>query len=350
MADEPDDKLLAEILQSISDDLQGRLDYLRGAAAKVERLKQQDEDDLRQLQRLISEVSAVSAPPKVAALGLESDNIPGGWIAPEKELRARAAAADCSIARADQLLEKLRLLSNQMEVSIAYMEGDESVHVTDPWEAALRARMIQGQEEERSRLAREIHDGPAQVLANAIMGLDFCEELAKRGSPNLPDELAKLRVGMREGLGELRHFIFNLRPTSLQELGLIGTLCRYIEDYEERFGIQVSLRNAQLAERLPHEQEIVLFRVVQEALQNVRKHANASQVIVAIDRPDPHTLNVCVTDNGDGFDYTNIAQRNGPFGLVSMRERAESIGGKIRIKSSPGRGTEVALSIPYSRG
>lgn len=349
MAGEPEDSSIAESLQSTLDVLQGCLDHLRQVSGRLEPVRERGAEDLRQIRSLINQVSMRPAMADLAMGQVEHTAGAAGWEAKESDLRRQCEMIEAGVSRVEQLVSKLSLLTNQIEAGRAYLEGDESAHVGDPWEAALRARMIQGQEGERARLAREIHDGPAQVLANTIMGLDFCEELAKRGSPNVADELAKLRVTMREGLNELRHFIFNLRPSSLEELGLIGTLCRYIEDYEERFGIQVSLANAQLADRLPPEQEIVLFRVVQEALQNVRKHANASMVTVAFDRSDPHALNLTVTDNGSGFDFSRVLQRNGPLGLVSMRERAESIGGKVRIKSSPGRGTEVILSIPYNR-
>ncbi len=232
MSEDHVESLLADIEQSTLGNLQGYLVHLRSATKRLEAVEREKKEELGQIRILVGELSALSsARPELGP----------GWQINTEEVHRKAESLEDEVGRIDQSISKLRMLANQIEAGEAYIAGDECAHVADPWESALRARVIQGQEEERSRLAREIHDGPAQVLSNAIMGLDFCEELAKRGSPMLGEELCKLRLGMREGLNELRHFIFNLRPAAFEELGLVGTLCRYIDDYQTRFGIGVSM-------------------------------------------------------------------------------------------------------------
>ncbi|HET9014670.1 MAG TPA: sensor histidine kinase [Thermomicrobiaceae bacterium] len=214
----------------------------------------------------------------------------------------------------------------------------------------IRQAMIRAQEDERRRLAREIHDGPAQVLANAIIGLEFIErslrQTAPAGAERAVGEIERVKTAMREGLTELRRFIFDLRPTMLNQRGLVGTVEHYVETYRSFFSSEVELKVPPSVPRLTPEQELTAFRVIQESLQNVHRHARASRVAVSItSRTD--VLIVRVRDDGDGFRAASVhPTASGGLGLAGMRERAEVIGGKLRVRSAPGKGTEVTLEIP----
>ena len=222
--------------------------------------------------------------------------------------------------------------------------------VDDAQRLAIRQSMIRAQEDERRRLAREVHDGPAQVLANAIIGLEFIERSLRQtsavGAERAVGEIERVKGAMREGLTELRRFIFDLRPTMLTQRGLAGTVEHYVETYRSYFSSEVELTLPSRMPRLSPEQELTAFRFIQESLQNAHRHARASRVTVSMAaRPD--ALVVRVQDNGGGFRPATVHPSSaGGFGLAGMRERAEVIGGKFRVRSAPGKGTDVTLEIP----
>ncbi len=216
----------------------------------------------------------------------------------------------------------------------------------DAWKLATRIATIKAQEEERSRLAREVHDGPAQVLANAILGLELCEQIARRSPDQLIEEIGRLKAMVREGLVEVRRFIFDLRPSTLAERGLPATLQRYVADYRAFFRIEVELQLPPALPPLSQEQEITVFRIVQEALQNVQKHAQAGFVTVRLAVVED-ALVVSIRDDGRGFalQQTEVTLLSGA-GLRGMRERAAAVGGELPVESAPGAGTTVRLVLP----
>lgn len=207
-------------------------------------------------------------------------------------------------------------------------------------------RVIHAYEQERLRLAREIHDGPAQILANAIFELEYFERLLDRDPAAVKAQLAQVKQDIRNGLADVRRFIYDLRSPALAEMGLFPALGHYVNDYQKQFGITV---HAQLAAPEPHlaaSAEVAVFRIVQEALQNVRKHAAASMVTIA-GEIQGKTLHLSIQDDGRGFDTSRAKPRDSKnFGLTSMKERADLIGGELIVNSSPGHGTEVTLLVP----
>ena len=250
-------------------------------------------------------------------------------------------------ARLDQFQTRLGWLVRQIELSVARLEEEsDPARGEDPWALIMRAQLIQGQEAERSRLAREIHDGPAQVLTNTVLRLQLCEQIAAQHPAEVQAELARLQNVVREGLREVRRFIFNLRPASLSEVGLAGTIRRLVQDYRElnSFVVQANLPD-EIA--LPKDQEMAVFRIVQEAVQNAYKHAGATEVDIAFARRGDGQWVVTIGDNGRGFDVAAAAQRVGS-GLVNMRERAAIIGGTLEVSSRVGYGTKLTLTVPAS--
>jgi len=216
-------------------------------------------------------------------------------------------------------------------------------------QAASHERIIQAYEQERLRLAREIHDGPAQIMANAIFEMEFVERLLDKEPAAVKGQLAQLKSDLRDGLTEVRRFIFDLRPPSLSEMGLFVALRRYLTDYEKHFGITVEVDLPETGERLQATKEMAIFRIVQEALQNIQKHARASKVLVKGEM-DSMVLRLSVEDDGKGFDLTEVASRHSRnLGLISMRERAELIDAQLQISTSPGRGTKIVVVAPAER-
>jgi two-component system sensor histidine kinase DegS len=243
----------------------------------------------------------------------------------------------------------------QTQLSGEYLVDDSTADVRgDNGDAGQGAELgqlhaLQVQEEERQRLAREIHDGPAQVLANAIFELEFCQRLLEKDPKRLESELVRLKDDIREGLSEVRHCIFDLRPGPLAELGLVATLRRYAEGYQSRFGIAVELDLDDDVQRLSAAKEMAVFRVVQEALQNSRKHSGATRVLVSL-RREGDAVVACVEDNGQGFEVETVPTGTARhFGLQSMHERAQLIRADLQIESQLGKGTRVTLRAPVEQ-
>jgi two-component system sensor histidine kinase DegS len=276
------------------------------------------------------------------------------WRAPAKgvaarvaELRAKYDAAEHASRANQHALKQLEQLIRQIEMSSGALTGSDESSTADPWVLALRAQIIQGREEERVRLAREVHDGPAQVLANSLMVLESCYTLAQQsGIEKLVTMLDRMRVSTKEGMLEVRRFIADLRPGAMEEHGLAAALADYIRGYANAYNSHVTFDTEPLP-HLPRESEIVLYRIVQEALQNAHKYARGAQVAIRLARQD-RMLRLSIRDDGPGFDPHEVARRAGRsnWGLMSMRERAELIGARFSVASSPGHGTEVTVSLP----
>jgi len=210
-----------------------------------------------------------------------------------------------------------------------------------------RIRIIQSQEEERMRLARELEEGVGQLLANAVFELASCRYLLDVENPAVDDGLSALQAELEQGLSDVRHLIADLDPPSmLGSFGLVAGLRRYLERYETRTGIKSVMDVRSITERLPATAEIAIFRIIQEALENVRRHARASRVDVNI-YEEEGVLVFSVTDDGVGLQPERVGSRGRSLGLVSMHDRAELLKGRLRVRSDAERGTQLILSIPY---
>jgi len=199
--------------------------------------------------------------------------------------------------------------------------------------------------EERTRIAREIHDGLAQSLAFMALKLDLVERLWEKDKEAALGALAEVRETLRAQIREVRRSIFALRPIDLERYGFLESLRRYAQAFAEQAGFRVQLS---LPERvgLSQASELVLFRVLQEALTNAAKHARPTRVEVVLEPLGERGARLVVRDNGRGFAVPE-AQGLGGFGLTQMRERVEARGGRFWVVSAPGRGTEVGAEVPY---
>jgi two-component system, NarL family, sensor histidine kinase DegS len=216
-------------------------------------------------------------------------------------------------------------------------------------EQVMWAQIVMGQEAERARLAREVHDGPAQALSNAVLRLQLVEQMYKYRPEEVQPELTRMKGALQASLNDVRRFMFNLRPASLSEIGLLPTLRQYVRDYSEQYDVPVDL---EIPDSLPlsANQELVVFRVIQEALQNIHKHAEATQIAVRIGQKGNNYV-VSITDNGKGFDLRSARNRRpSSSGLVSMRERAATVGGTLKVESKVSSGTTISMTLPGPKG
>jgi two-component system sensor histidine kinase DegS len=276
----------------------------------------------------------------------------------EDDLRERKEDLEKSAAELEQVATRMSWLIHQIEGAGAWVlasaEGNGEGEAArggqpDSGDQVMWAQIIMGQEAERARLAREIHDGPAQALANTVMRLQLVEQMYRRQPEEVETELARLRTAVQDSLKDVRRFVFNLRPASLSDVGLVPTLQQHVRDYAEQYGVDVEI-NVPNNLALSPDQELVVFRVIQEALQNIHKHAEATAITVDLQQRQGGPLIVSVSDNGAGFNHKQVRQRQpSSSGLVSMRERAATVGGTLQIDSKPGSGTTVTLTLPMPK-
>ena len=212
----------------------------------------------------------------------------------------------------------------------------------------LLHQVVGAQEAERQRIARELHDVTGQSLTAITLGLRGVEKILAGEKPELSNQIKELKSFGTNALSELRQFIADLRPPQLDDLGLVAALQWYIKAFEERHTIQVDFVVGGEQTRLPSEYETVLFRIAQEALINIAKHARASHATV---RLDIHPAEICVSirDNGCGFNPEELLSGEVAYtgwGLLGIRERTLLLGGQYEIDSAPGNGTYVFVCIP----
>ncbi|MBM4760881.1 sensor histidine kinase [Bacillus sp. B15-48] len=261
------------------------------------------------------------------------------------DLERRLVSLNCTIDRAGDLVSQISVVMNYMMSDIRQM-GAELETAKQKQDFGLK--IIEAQEDERKRLSREIHDGPAQMLANVMMRSDLIEKIHKeRSGEEAMTEIRNLKVMVRSALYEVRRIIYDLRPMALDDLGLVPTLRKYlqtIEDYHKTTKIIFS--NIGMDNRLPAKYEVALFRLIQESVQNAFKHAEANVIEVKLQITDTMVY-VDVKDDGKGFDDT--IRKKESFGLIGMRERVDLLGGEIFIDTSIGNGTLVKIQVPLER-
>lgn len=215
----------------------------------------------------------------------------------------------------------------------------------------LLSKVIFAQEEERKRIAGEIHDGIAQSMVGILTKVQTSQALLSLDQKKVPEELEELRKIVTESVREVREIIYNLRPASLDDLGLIPSIENLMTRIERDSGIAVELIANERMRRLPSIFETIAYRIIQEALANVKKHSGAEKAWVEL-YFEPTSLSIKIVDNGKGFDWDTVSHKfkeGESFGLQSMRERAALVGGRLDIITGLNNGTTVSVIIPVDR-
>ena len=245
----------------------------------------------------------------------------------ERSLRAPLTGVD---SQADQLAEAFNMVLEAL---------DEA--------SRLRAsQIIQAQEQERQRIARELHDETSQVLTSLLISLTLLEESVE--TQEARERIADTRALAHSTLRAIRNLSIDLRPSALDDLGLLPALRWYVKEYQKKCSIDVEFHATGFKERLPAEMETALYRIVQECLTNTAKHANANRVTITL-KEETDKVYARITDDGEGFDYEALLKTPGQergLGLAGMNERAVLLNGTLNIHSTSGRGTIIEVSIP----
>lgn len=235
----------------------------------------------------------------------------------------------------------LRVSSRRLRVLtrlVAEMEQIQEVNL----------KILAGQEEERRRISRDIHDGLAQSFADSILRLQSAVQLLDREPKQARSALGDLENGLRDSLGKIRDLISNLFPRELRTAGLVGAIGQFLDRVVKHSELRVSFEHRGLEDELPAALESTLYCIVQEALYNVRKHAGAAKVQIDLDC-DSRRVRLTIEDDGCGFDPKRVLvdqNAQNTYGLLSMQERAELAGGTMEIDSRPGAGTKLSFFLP----
>jgi len=269
----------------------------------------------------------------------------------ESNLRARRDDLQKRLRHVEASVGRAETIGSQMNVALEYLSGDLS-QVSRILESAknrqlLGLKIILAQEEERKRIAREIHDGPAQSLANVVLRTEIVERmLVRQEFQMVQHEIVDLKTQVRAGLEEIRKTIFNLRPMALDDLGLVPALRKFIQDFEDRLHIHTSFDVKGKEQRLSSAMEAAIYRLVQEAFTNAAKHASPTHVFCKI-MFSPNEVRLIVKDNGVGFNVGSLESKaKEHFGLIGMRERVDLLEGEIHFHSIENEGTEIVIVIP----
>ncbi len=272
----------------------------------------------------------------------------------EAQMRLKRDELERSLRALGETVEKAEGLVSQVGVVLEFIGGslkEVNTRLEDLQQRQqIGMRVIKAQEEERKRIAREIHDGPAQAMANVVLRVEFCEKLLDFDPGKVRSELVGLKDMVRNTLKDVRKIIFDLRPMALDDLGLVPALKRYLTDYKDKYQLAANFVFYGKEQRLKPTVEVGLFRVIQEALNNVWKHAKASEVTVKLEISDERATAV-IKDDGRGFDLEKALANAGreSLGLTSMRERMELLNGSLTIKTGTGKGTEVLITVPLQQ-
>ena len=248
-------------------------------------------------------------------------------------------------ARQSQLFELVTALEPLLGMDTSSSTSGRS---TEDGEGTI-ANIIQAQEKERLRISLQLHDGPAQSMSNLVLRAEICQRLLDRDLDQTRAELSGLKTAINTTLQDTRRFIFDLRPMILDDLGLVPTLRRYVQQFSEKNSLEINLMVQGIDGRLPNHYEVAIFRFIQEALNNVAKHANATQARVLLETSG-NSIHVSVEDDGSGFHISEVlsdqsGRRN--LGIATLRQQAEALlRGEFGMESAVGRGTRVAAVVP----
>ncbi len=237
--------------------------------------------------------------------------------------------------------------SNRATIGLVVTDQTEARR-TEEMLRTLTHRVVQAQEAERGRVALELHDNITQLLCAVLIRCQALADKLPMSAGPAKEETIKLREMLSETAQEVERISRNLRPGVLEHLGLVEVLRATSTEFEKRTGVSLNLDCVQLSGRLPAEIELTLYRILQEALKNVERHARAHHVTVQLTKPG-NIVQLTIKDDGGGFDPdSDPARRKGKdsLGLLSMRERAAYVGGAFKVKSSGETGTEIEIGIP----
>ncbi|MBI1279333.1 MAG: hypothetical protein GC179_14490 [Anaerolineaceae bacterium] len=246
-----------------------------------------------------------------------------------------------------------QVLNMTQSSGIQISSGEEQAPVRMQPASINIVRIVQAQEEEKNRLARLMHDGPAQSLTNFILQTEICQRLFDRDPARAAEELGNLKSTASVTFQKVRDFIFDLRPMMLDDLGVVPTVRRYVDSFKDKNDIEAKLDFMGEERRLESHREVMVFRGIQELMGHARDYGSASEIFIRLDISND-LVKVDVEDNGRGFDAqaaftgdeTHIEPR--AQSIITLREKFELVGGLLSVTSGETDGTRVHMELPTS--
>lgn len=277
------------------------------------------------------QVTLAKARQEEAALRLQRDEL----ARQQKKIAEIAVRADAFLG---STTTALKILKGNIEKISDTMEESVRRQQMEMW-------IIESQEAERRKIARDLHDGPAQSLAGILIRLDLIKQLWQGDNKSVLGELGSIQDMGRETLSDIRRIMFDLKPSLFHDESFSTTLLEYFNDFEDKYNFYIEFMPIGAIGKYDLPLEIALFRLVQEAITNVRKHAGVRRAMVKIE--DTGTcLTIVIKDEGCGFDLDAIRSDKERYGIIGMKERVGLFGGELDIISSPGSGTQVIVKVP----
>lgn len=269
----------------------------------------------------------------------------------EKELRRRRDSLEQTLKNYLKNIDDADNTVNQINIALGYLEGDMG-NVEGDSEMLVGIKILESQERERRRIAREVHDGPAQYIANTMMRIDFCKMLIQKDLDKGLKELDDLKSNVRKALKEVRGILFDLRPLALEQRGLNEAVKDMANEISIDSNIPVNVTLATIKYEIEHIIEIAVYRIIQEILSNIKKHSKANEADIIIECGKEY-ISFMVKDDGIGFDFEETMdkykEKGTSYGLIGIFDRVTQLQGSIDIKSEPNKGTRYIIKLPISR-
>ncbi|QNO14605.1 sensor histidine kinase [Alkalicella caledoniensis] len=352
---------IVDNIRSEQESLKNELNVIKGqifdTINEVDHLEKYD----KQMRQRLAEVSknfTIYTEKDIKAAYEEAENTRIRFITKrneEKELLKRRSSVELALRKAMENIKNAEQVVNQISIALRYLEGDILSVLEDAdknSEMFLGIKILEAQENERKRIARDVHDGPAQHMANTIMKVDICKMVIQKDLDKGLGELEDLKESVKVALKEVRNIIFDLRPMTLDDLGLNETIQETIKSITHETKIKVDLRLKPIQVDIEPIIQVAVYRIVQEIFNNIRKHAMAKNVEVKLDFGTKYLMLV-VTDDGVGFDvegtFKKVKTKGTSYGLIGILDRVNQLQGEIKIKSSNGSGTSYSVKLPINR-
>lgn len=273
----------------------------------------------------------------------------------EKTLRGRRTQLELALKRAMSILENAEKAINQISIAMNFLKGEilstlEGVDKNS--EMFIGIKILEAQENERKRISRDIHDGPAQHIANIVMKADICEKIFKSDLQEGFRELDELKDNVKIALKEVRNIIFDLRPMTLDDLGLNQTIEEFVKVFKKDTNVDIKTELKAITTEVESIIQVAVYRIIQEILNNMKKHSKAKNTHIRVECGTKY-IRLMVIDDGIGFDVEETLNRvksySESYGIIGILDRVKQLQGEIKIQSTIGVGTVYNVKLPVSR-
>ena len=272
----------------------------------------------------------------------------------ERELRKERTSIENRLIEMKNMLDSGENIMNQISVALNYLSHDNLNNLgnNSKEHIDMAINKLKAQEKERKRISREIHDGPAQSMANIVFKTEICKKSFEKDVEKGFEALNDLKKAVQKTLKDVRGIIYDLRPMSLDDIGLLPTIRKFVQKFEDKENIKVNKNIEEIKKPLDRFVELAIYRLIQEIFSNISKHSNAKQVKLSLSFGLKY-MRLKIQDNGKGFNVEKrleeIKKEGNHFGILGIKSRVEDLRGSIDIESKKNKGTTYIIKLPISK-